>query len=60
VLTTIRYRRLVLVIATALAATACNVVPLVAPGPTHVDGTENRPGPGSVVVAGDPPNATTP
>ena len=59
-LTTIRYRRVALVIAFSLAATACNIWPTVAPGPTHADGTENQPGPGSVVVAGDPPKATLP
>ena len=57
-LTTVRYRGVVLVLALSLAATACDVVPRVAPGPTHVDGTENQLGPGLVVVAGDPPNAT--
>ena len=41
-------------------AAACDIVPLIPPGPTHVDGTENQPGPGLVVVAGDPPNATAP
>jgi hypothetical protein len=59
-LTNIRYRRVVLVLTCSLAATACDLVPGVAPGPTHVDGTENQPGPGSVVVTGDPPNATAP
>jgi hypothetical protein len=41
-------------------AAACDIVPSLAPGPTHVDGTENQPGPGLVVVAGDPPKATAP
>ena len=59
-LTTIRFRRIVLVLALAIAAAGCNVWPTVAPGPTHADGTENQPGPGSVVVAGDPPTATAP
>ena len=54
------HRRIVLVLAFSLAVTACDIVPTVAPGPPHVDGTENQPGPGLVVVAGDPPNATAP
>jgi hypothetical protein len=41
-------------------AVACDIVPLVAPGPTHVDGIENQPGSGLVVVAGDPTTATVP
>ena len=57
-LTTIRFRRVVLVLAFSLVATACDIVPKAGPGPTHVDGTENQPGPGSLVVAGDPPNAS--
>ena len=59
-LTTIRFRRVVLVLAFSLVATACDIVPKAGPGPTHVDGTENQPGPGSLVVAGDPPNASAP
>lgn len=49
-----------LVIATSLIAAACGSVPGFGPGRTHVDGTEEQPGPGSVVVEGDPPNATAP
>ena len=52
--------RVVLGLALSLVATACNIAPTVAPGPTHVDGIEDQPGPGLVVVAGDPPNATAP
>jgi hypothetical protein len=59
-LTTNRHRCIVLVVGFSLAGTACEIVPMVGPGATHVDGTENQPGPGEVVVAGDPPNATTP
>ncbi len=49
-----------LVIAFSLIAAACGFVPGFGPGQTHVDGTEEQPGPGSVVVEGDPPNATAP
>ena len=59
-LTTIRYRRVVLTLTLSLSATACDIVPTFAPGATHVDGTENQPGPGSVVVRGDPPRASAP
>jgi hypothetical protein len=55
-----RAGRAIIVIAVSLAATACDIMAAVAPGPTHVDGTENQSGPGSVVVVGDPPNATAP
>ena len=58
--TTIRYRRFVLVLAVTLAATACALWPTVPPTPPHADGTEDQPGPGSVVVAGDPPTASAP
>ena len=53
-------RRVVLVLGCSLTMAACDIVPLVAPGPTHIDGTENQPGPGLVEVAGDPPIATAP
>ena len=56
----IQCRRLVLVLALSIAATACDIVPTGAPGATHVDGTENQPGPGSALVEGDPPRATRP
>ena len=59
-LTTIRYRRVALVLALVSGATACDIEPAVFPGATHVDGTENQPGPGAVVVAGDPPRAAAP
>jgi hypothetical protein len=48
------------VIAVSLTAAACGYVPGIGPGQTHMDGTEQQPGPGSVVVEGDPPRATDP
>ena len=56
----IQCRRVVLVLALSVAATACDVVRIGAPGATHVDGTENQPGPGEVLVEGVPPRATRP
>jgi hypothetical protein len=48
------------VAALSLTAAGCGYVPGVGPGQTHVAGTEEQPGPGNVVVLGDPPNATAP
>jgi hypothetical protein len=48
------------VIAVSLTAAACGYMPGIGPGQTHMDGTEQQPGPGSVVVEGDPPRATEP
>jgi hypothetical protein len=48
------------VIAVSLTVVACGYVPGIGPGQTHMDGTEQQPGPGSVVVEGDPPRATDP
>lgn len=59
-LTTSRNRRLIPVIALSLTAAACGWLPGSGPGQTHIDGTEDQPGPGSVVVEGDPPCATRP
>ncbi len=55
-----RYRRLVLVIALSLTAAACGYLPGTGSGQTHMAGTEEQPGPGSVVVEGDPPHETGP
>jgi hypothetical protein len=48
------------VIALSLIAAACGHLPGAAPGQTHIAGTEDLPGPGSVLVEGDPPRATSP
>jgi len=60
VLNTSRNRRLVPVIALSLTAAACGYLPGTGPGQTHIAGTEDQPGPGSVLVEGDPPHATRP
>jgi hypothetical protein len=57
---TYRNRRLVPVIALSLTAAACGYLPGTGPGQTHIAGTEDQPGPGSVLVEGDPPRATRP
>jgi hypothetical protein len=44
----------------AIAFAGCGIVPGVRPEQTHVDGTEEQPGPGSVTVHGDPLKATQP
>ena len=59
-LNTSRNRRLVPVIALSLTAAACGYLPGTGQGQTHIDGTEDQPGPGSVLVEGDPPRATRP
>jgi hypothetical protein len=59
-LNTSRSRRLVPVIALSLTAAACGFLPGTGSGQTHVAGTEEQPGPGSVVLEGDPPRATSP
>ena len=58
VLNTPRNRRLVPAIALSLTAAACGY--LADPGQTHIAGTEDQPGPGEVLVEGDPPRATRP
>jgi hypothetical protein len=58
VLNTPRNRRLVPAIALSLTAAACGY--LADPGQTHIAGTEDQPGPGSVLIEGDPRRATRP
>jgi hypothetical protein len=58
VLKTPRNRRLVPVIALSLTAAACGY--LADPRQTHIGGTEDQPGPGEVLVEGDPRLATRP
>ncbi|MDF2734051.1 MAG: hypothetical protein K0S97_674 [Chloroflexota bacterium] len=57
-LNTPRNRRLVPAIALSLTAAACGY--LADPGQTHIAGTEDQPGPGSVLIEGDPRRATRP
>ncbi len=59
-LNTSRNRRLAPVIALSLTVAACGWLPGPGPGQTHIDGTEEQPGPGEVLVEGDPPRATRP
>ncbi len=59
-LNTPRSRRLVPVIALSLTAAACGYLPGTGPGQTHIAGTEEQPGPGEVLVEGDPPRAKRP
>jgi hypothetical protein len=58
VLNTPRNRRLIPAIALSLAAAACGY--LADPRQTHIAGTEAQPGPGHVLVEGDPKRATRP
>jgi hypothetical protein len=43
-----------------LTAAPCGYLPGTGPGQTHIGGTEEQPGPGEVLVEGDPPRATRP
>ena len=57
-LNTPRNRGLIPAIALSLTAAACGY--LADPRQTHIAGTEAQPGPGHVLVEGDPPRATRP
>lgn len=59
-LNTPRSRRLAPLITLWLTAAACGYLPGTGPGQTHIGGTEEQPGPGEVLVEGDPPRATRP